>query len=199
MAGKKMTTINLIKKLQSFGRGFFTMADLEKILGLPKNSLKVALSRLAKQGVLERLTRGIYQLSLSPAETMTVANQLYYPAYLSFESALSRYGILSQVPYTQTFATIKKSKKIWLKETEIEYTQLKPELFFGYILAGGIYLARPEKALLDQLYLVSRGKRSLNLKELDLNIINKSALFKFAKKFPPSVQRLLPKISPNFC
>ena len=188
MADKKMTTINLIKKLQSFGRGFFTIADLEKIIGLPRNSLKVALNRLTKQGVLERLTRGVYQLSINPVEARVAANQLYYPSYLSFEAALARHGILSQIPYTQTFATIKKSKKIWLKETEIEYTQIKKELFFGYVLADGIYLARPEKALLDQLYLVSRGKRSLNLKELDLSIINKNRLFKYAKKFPAAVQ-----------
>lgn len=189
MANKKMTTINLIKKLQSFGRGFFTIADLEKIIGLSRNSLKVALNRLIKQGVLERLTRGVYQLSISPVEAGVVANQLYYPSYLSFEAALARYGILSQIPYTQTFATIKKSKKIWLKETEIEYTQLKKELFFGYVLADGIYLARPEKALLDQLYLVSRGRRNLSMEELDLSGINKKILLRYAKKFPASVQQ----------
>jgi len=191
MANKKMTTIDLIKKLQSIGRGFFSIADLEKIIGLPRNSLKVALNRLTRQGVLERLTRGVYQLSINPVEAGVVANQLYYPSYLSFETALAHYDILSQIPFTQTFATIKKSKKIWLRETEIEYTQLKKDLFFGYILTDGIYLARPEKALLDQLYLVSRGKRSLNMEELDLSGINKRILLQYAQKFPVSVQRLI--------
>lgn len=183
-----MTTINLIKKLQSFDSKFFTIADLEKIIDLPRNSLKVALNRLIKQGVLDRLTRGVYQLSINPADTKVVANQLYYPSYLSFEAALSKYGILSQIPYTQTFATIKKSKKIWLKETEIEYTQLKKDLFFGYVLADGINVAQPEKALLDQLYLVSRGKRRLNMEELDLNIMNKKILLQCSEKFPAAVQ-----------
>lgn len=186
-----MTTIDLIKKLQSLGRGFFTIADLENIIGLPRNSLKVALNRLTKQGVLERLTRGVYQLSINPAEARAVANQLYYPSYLSFETALARYGILSQIPYTQTFATIKKSKKLWLKDIEIEYSQLKKDLFFGYILTDGIYIARPEKALLDQLYLVSRGRRRLSTEELDLSVINKKILLQYAKKFPVSVQRLV--------
>src|SRR3989338_7011816 len=157
MVTKRMTTIELIQTLQSLERGYFTVADMEKIIGLSKASLKVALSRLTAKKILTRVKRGVYQLSLSEIDVKKIANQLYYPSYLSFESALSLYGILSQIPYTQTFATLKKSKKMNLGATEVEYTQLKKELFFGYKLENGIYIAQPEKALLDTLYLVSRG------------------------------------------
>ena len=182
-----MITFELIQTLQLLDRGFFTVSDLEKITGLSKGSLKVALSRLTAKKILIRVKRGIYQLSLSQIEPKKIANQLYYPSYLSFESALSSYGILSQVPFSQTFATVKKSKKMNLGNTEIEFTQLKKELFFGYILDQGIYIAQPEKALLDTLYLVSRGKRTLNIDELDLKEINLKNLEEFAKKFPSYV------------
>lgn len=195
MAIQKISAIELVKKLQSFNKDYFTMADLQKITDLPKESLKVALSRLAKKGVLTRIKRGIYQLESSSINIPKIANQLYYPSYLSFESALSRYGILSQVPYTQTFATTKKTKRMSLWGTDVEFRQLKKDLFFGYVMDNGIYVAEPEKALLDQLYMDGRGKGELNIKELDLKEINKKLFEKYAKRFPPYIKKQLDEIT----
>lgn len=194
MATKKLTTMEFIRKLQVLDRGFFTMADLEKITGLERDSLKVTLNRLVKKDILIRLKRGVYQLSLNMVDVGKVANQLYYPSYLSFESALSRYGVLSQIPYTQTFATTRKSKKMIIWNTEIEFTQLKKDLYFGYKLEKGIYIAEPEKALLDQLYITSRGKRTISIEELDLRSINQKILEEYAKKYPSYIGDLLERV-----
>jgi len=194
MAAKRISTIELIKKLQSLDKGYFTMADMQKITNLPRDSLKVAINRLIEKEVLTRIKRGVYQLGFSQVDVAKVANQLYYPSYLSFESALSRYGILSQIPYTQTFATAKRSKKMTLWETGVEFRQLKKELFFGYKMDEGMYVAEPEKALLDQLYMVSRGRGSLNIEELDLKEINKELLEKYSRSFPAYIKKLLDKV-----
>lgn len=186
--------MDFINKLRALDRGFFTIADIEKITGLPRKSLRVTLVRLTAKKLLTRVRRGVYQLSLLEIDVKKIANQLYYPSYLSFETALSLYGILSQIPYTQTFATLKKSKKMTIFNTEVEFTQLKDDLFFGYTLKQSIYIADPEKALLDQLYLVSRGKRNINIEELDLRTINREKLEEYAKKFPSYVNRLLDKV-----
>lgn len=191
MATKRISTIELIKKLQSLDKGYFTTANMQKITDLPRDSLKVAINRLIEKGVLTRIKRGVYQLGFSQVDVPKVANQLYYPSYLSFESALSRYGILSQIPYTQTFATTKRSKKMTLWEAEVEFRQLKKELFFGYKMDDGMYIAEPEKALLDQLYMVSRGRGSLDIEELDLEEINKELLEKYAEQFPPYTKKLV--------
>jgi len=45
--------------------------------------------------------------------------------------------------------------------------------------------------LLDELYMVSRGKAALDIKELDLRIVKKSVLNKYAKRFPSGAQKLL--------
>ena len=79
-----MKTIELINKLKAFDKGYFTIADLQKIIDLPKDSLKVTISRLVAKGVLARIKRGVYQLGFSPVDVPKVANQLYYPSYLSF-------------------------------------------------------------------------------------------------------------------
>jgi len=186
--------MDFIRTLQELDRGFFTVADFEKITGLSRNSLKVALNRLIKQKILIRLKRGIYQLSLSAVDVKKIANQLYYPSYLSFESALSDYSILSQIPFTQTFATTRKSKKMTIWDTEVEFTQVKKDLFFGYTFDKGIYIAEPEKALLDELYLISRGKRTLDIKELDLEKINKEKFDQYAKRFPNYIYSLVNQV-----
>ena len=126
-----MKTLDLIQTLQSLNRDYFTIADLEKITNLSRSSLKVSLSRLVKNKVLIRLKRGIYVLKNSLLNIEKIANQLYYPSYLSFESALSYYGILSQVSYTKTFATNNISKRLILGKTEIEFRRLKSSLFFS--------------------------------------------------------------------
>ena len=194
MVTKRMTTIELIQTLQSLDRVYFSVADMEMITALSKASLKVALSRLTAKKILTRVKRGVYQLSLAEIDVKKIANQLYYPSYLSFESALSIYGILSQIPYTQTFATVKKSKKMNLNNTEVEFTQIKKDLFFGYLLENGIYIAEAEKALLDELYLISRGKRTLNIEELNLKEIKEEKMDEYAKKFPSYIMAEVDKI-----
>lgn len=181
--------VELIKTLYKLDKGYFTFADLERITGLKSTSLKVSVNRLAKKGILTRIKRGVYQLAFSPVDVKKIANQLYYPSYLSFESALSQYGILSQIPAAQTFATLKRSKRLVLWETEVQYRQLNVDLYWGYTLENGIYLAEPEKAILDQLYLVSRGKAAGG--ELDLSGISKRKLTRYAKRFPGYVQPLV--------
>jgi predicted transcriptional regulator of viral defense system len=194
----KPSSFNLIEKLESFGKPYFNLADLEKILGLERRSLYVTLSRLTKAGVLRRLRRGVYELSLRPTDIEKVANQIYYPSYLSFEAALARYGIIAQIPYVLTFATAKRSKKLSIRQTVVEYRQLKKELFFGYRLLSEVLVAEPEKALLDQLYLLSLGKAVLHLDELDLRKLSKKKFLAFAKTYPVKVRNKAQMLAKDF-
>jgi len=152
---------------------------------------------LVKDGVLIRLKRGVYQPVFQDRKLEKVANELYYPSYLSFESALSRYGILSQTPYVLTFATSKPSKRLNLGDKEVEYRQLKKEYFFGYILENGIYVAEPEKALLDHLYMISRGLSADQISELSLIGLDKNKLIKYSRKFPSLVQSQVKELIPK--
>lgn len=180
--------IALVQQLLSFDKPYFSLADLEKILGQQRPSLYVTLNRLVEHGVLVRLRRGVYQAALQGPALPRIANTLVYPSYLSFESALSRYGILSQAPYMLTFATSRRSQRLTLGDTAVQFHQLKAELFFGYTLADGLYVAEPEKALLDQCYLASRGLASLTWEELDLSRLDRDQLTDYSNRFPAAVQ-----------
>jgi predicted transcriptional regulator of viral defense system len=198
MATKKMSDVKLLQILRGFNKSYFTVADFEKILAMKRNVLYVSLNRLVKSGVLVRLKRGVYKAEFQSLELEKISNELYFPSYLSFESVLSRYGILSQTPYSLTFATIKQTKKLNLTGREVEYRKLKKELYFGYRLVGGIYIAEPEKAVLDELYLMSKGKVMSDTNEWSLVGLDKKKLLQYAKKFPLTVQKSIEAFTSRF-
>lgn len=194
MVRRRLTALQWIQALQALPKAYWTVADLEKISKLSRPSLYVTIARLAKAGVIRRLTNGVYQFG-DRAEAVEVAmQQRYQPSYLSFESALSRYGVLSQMSYVLTFATTRPSKQIRWGQTAAAFRRLQPRLFFGYRREGNLMVAEPEKALLDALYLMSKGWLVLPLKELSLNGLDRGKLKRDARRFPPAVKRSLDQL-----
>jgi predicted transcriptional regulator of viral defense system len=186
-----MKGIELLKILQKINKPFYTIPDLEKITNLPRNSLYVALKRWETGEIIERVSQGIYIPMGANVSLENVAAQLYIPNYLSFESALAKYGVLNLIPYTLTFATTRKTKKYTLQKQEIEFRQISPELFFGYEMRNGIYIASPEKAFMDHIYFATRGKTTLDLDELDIKKLSIKTLKDLSNKFPTYVRSYL--------
>lgn len=189
-----MKGIELLKILQNINKPFYTIADLEKVTGLQRNSLYVSLKRWVAEGIVERVAQGIYLPMGSAISMETLAAQLYLPNYLSFESALAGYGILNLIPYTLTFATPRKTKKYLLRKQEIEFRQIALDLFFGYEIKNGIYIASPEKAFLDEVYFLTRGKVTLDFEEIDIKKLSIKRLRDYSKPFPPYVIRRIEDI-----
>ena len=185
-----------IDKLKDYDKTFFTLNDLAVIFGAKEKSLKVALSRWVKNGRILRIRKNVYQLPDKVYDFRKTAWQLYPPCYLSFESALNECGILNQIPYVITFATTNKSKKMTLGQQEIEFRQIKKDLFFGYKTQNDLFVALPEKALADQIYFVSRGLANLNLRELDLSNVSIRKFKSFIKFYPKPTRILTKSIEP---
>jgi predicted transcriptional regulator of viral defense system len=189
-----MKGIELLKELQRINKPFYTIADLEKVTGLQRNSLYVALKRWVAGGIIERVSQGIYLPMGSVISMETLAAQIYLPNYLSFESALAGYGILNLVPYTITFATPRKTKAFLLRKQAVEFRQIARDLFFGFEMKNGIYIASPEKAFLDEIYLLARGKVTLDFDEVDPGKLSMKRLKDYSKSFPPYVRSQLEDI-----
>jgi predicted transcriptional regulator of viral defense system len=189
-----MKAIELLKLLQKMNKPLYTIADLEKITSLPRKSLYVALKRWEGGGIIERVTQGVYVPMGSNISLENVAAQLYIPNYLSFESALAKYGVLNLIPYTLTFATTRKTRKYTLRKQEIEFRQISAELFFGFEMKNGMYIALPEKAILDEVYFVVRGKAALDFDEVDIKKLSSKTLKDYSKRFPAYVQRYIEKM-----
>jgi hypothetical protein len=98
------------------------------------------------------------------------------------------------VPYTLTFATTRKTKRLTVEGRDIEFRQIKKELFCGFEMQDGIYVAKPEKAFLDLVYLASRGIALLDLDEIDLKKLSIAKVKELVKKFPVYTQIYLNKL-----
>ena len=110
---------------------------------------------------------------LNEERLFLIANRLYAPSYVSFEMALSYYGLVPEGVYSITSACSKKTAKFKTPIGEFSYRNLKPQLFFGYCLqqAGKqqYKLAEIEKAVLDYLYLNPKSTRKGDLQEWRFN------------------------------
>jgi predicted transcriptional regulator of viral defense system len=166
-----------------------TGREIARILGITDRSRRVTLSRLVKREVLRRLRRDLYELVLKPSDILEAANAVYRPSYLSFVYGLGKLGILNQKAYEVEFATPKKTKHVEIRGRPVVFRKIDKRLFFGYVLKDNIYIAEPEKALLDTLYLKSKGLADINYAEMNLGGLSKEKLIKMSKKFPSNVQK----------
>ena len=142
--------------------GWFDLATLTQMTSESRQTLQIQLSRWRKAGKLLPLRRGMYALPelyrnqpISPTE---LANGMYAPSYLSLHWALGYYGMIPERVIEYTSVTSRTPKRFDNAFGAFSYRHVKPAAFFGYQVVdlGGsrLFLAEPEKALLDLWYLV---------------------------------------------
>lgn len=59
----------------------------------------------------------------------------------------------------------------------------RKKILFGFVKIDKFLIATPEKALIDELYFMSKNLRKIYLKDLDLSLINKVKFKKLIKKY----------------
>ena len=158
-------------------------------------TLKRMFGRWREKGWLYLLKRGLYELTYPKDYNLPdiyIASKLYSPSYISLETALSNFSIIPEVSMAVTSVTTKPTRKFKNKHGLFIYRSLKPEFFTGYYLekqgAFDIFIAEPEKALIDFLYFKTFRDKNFSLKDerLDRDVIsrlNKKKLNKYAKLF----------------
>ena len=125
------------------------------------NNVNEKISNLVKNGELVRLKKGFYAFSklyqTKPINLISVANTLYSPSYVSFDYALSYYGMIPERVSEVTSATSKNEK---LFDTPIGRFSYKKITLDAYSLGidwiyddieGGRFIATAEKALCDKI------------------------------------------------
>ena len=139
----------------------------------PTRTLEDTLKRLVSEKVFIRLERGKYYVSIKNPSDFEIAYFLCNPSYVSFETALSYHGILSQFPVEITSATVKRSNQKQTQGKIYTYSHIKKELFVGYQRVNDSLIADPKKALVDQIYFSIKGiKSTVNLNEYNLRKVN---------------------------
>lgn len=174
-----------VNKIHNSGQKIFSLHDLSRLLeiSVPRSARAIA-NKLVSIQILARLEKNSYMTVNPSPSRFTIANLLFSPSYISLETALNYHGILSQFPHEITSVTPKKSTTKQADGQIFSYAHIKTILFFGYEKTDDQLIALPEKALLDQLYLSSKGLRTIHLDEYDLARINQPRFYRFGKLFP---------------
>lgn len=178
-----MSTYKYLNKITRSGKKLFTSLDIQEVLDIRvKRTLEDIIKRFIDANILIHLEKGKYLLADSTVTDFEIAQFLYSPSYISFETALNYHGILSQFPTETTSATTKTSAQKIVAEKAYSYSKISTKLFTGYYRERDFLIADPEKALFDQLYMISKGlKTEQYLDEMDYTSINKKALNKYIK------------------
>ena len=134
----------------------FSLNDIRKI---EPDFYRPRLNEWQAKRYIKKIRRGYYMfadLALNEETLFLMANKLYVPSYVSFETALSYYGLIPEGVYSITSVSTKKTARFKAPVAEFAYRKIKPSLFFGYKLekqkGQGYKIAQMEKALLDHLY-----------------------------------------------
>jgi predicted transcriptional regulator of viral defense system len=145
------------------------------LAGADAQDVRRQLSRWTSAGRLFQLRRGLYALA-PPYQRVRphpflVANRLVGASYVSLQAALAFYGLIPEtVPVVTSVTTGRPG--VW--DTPLgryEYRHIKPGLLYGYTLVEVIdgqraFVATPEKALLDLVYLTPDGDTPYYVREL---------------------------------
>lgn len=178
------STTNIIRQLTEKQIALFSLGDFDRLFNIKNNNtLYKKIARLEKKRLIKKLIKGKYYFLLNATNDFTIANYLYQPSYISLESALSFYGIITGFSYRITSISTKKSRAFDIDQKEFQYSQIASHLFWGYEKKENFLIAEKEKALLDYLYFSLKGLRSIDWGEFDLTEISKQKLFRFAKGF----------------
>ncbi len=137
------------------------------------------IKRALKKGELIRLKRGVYCLSSTfqkqPVNLFELAQKLYWPSYVSLESALSYYHLIPEAVYTTTSVTLKNATDIKTPLGNFSYTHLAIKHFeIGFqrveTQTSVFLMAAPLKALCDLVYWQKKTYKKLADLEDDLRL-----------------------------
>ena len=111
--------------------------------------------------------------SKTPAHPFAAANALKKASYVSLQSALAHHGMIPEYVPVTTSITTGRPEELSTPKGRFQFRHVRVPLFFGFAemeIARDqmALLARPEKALVDLLYLTPHSDRVEYLRELRL-------------------------------
>jgi len=187
-----------LKRLEK--KPYFTVEDVAAAFGIKPESARVLCSRYAKDGVFVRLKNNFYipqqkWEGFSGREFMIISNFLQVPSYISFMTALSFYGVTTQIQrgfYEN--ASLKRSARFEAAGASFSYYKLQKQHYFDFVKKDGVFIATKEKAFIDALQLYCFGKYSIDFSSLDLKKLDKNKLKVILRAFPEKTKKTVKKL-----
>jgi predicted transcriptional regulator of viral defense system len=170
----EMQIAEVLQKLKQLNQACIQTRDAAAFLHLTTLQASKVLERLAKYNHLIHINRGLWAFpeKIDPLilpEYLTIP----FPSYISLQTALYHYGMISQLPTVIYAVSLARTKVISTPLAEFSIHHLDANFFFGFELLPGTFIkmATPEKALIDILYLSAAKTRLFrSLPEIELPI-----------------------------
>ena len=198
-----MKFVNLLEKVSDLP--VFTVRFLAAGENLAQ--IRLQINRWVKDGKIIRLHKGLYTLA-EPykkviSEPFCIANSLKQASYVSLHSALSWYAMIPEFVPAVTSITTGRPQTIETPLGRFEFRHISKKYFWGYQqvelkFGQTAFIAHPEKALLDLIYLTPDSDKIAFIEELRLQNfeqINRAVLCEFVERFQsPKLNRALANI-----
>lgn len=140
----------------------FSFEDASRAGNLSRQSLKVMLSRMEKEGFVERIEKGKYLIIPLGARKgsytineFIIGSHLVKPAVLAYWSALNYHGLTEQIPNTVFIQTTSRKKEQHIEILGVRYRIIRvtKKKFFGsekvWIDDVAVDITDPEKTIVD--------------------------------------------------
>ena len=185
--------------LNKIRKPYFGYEEIARVRGISLGSAKVTASRYVRQGLLLRLKKNLYVRrevwnAANKEDKFRLANLGQSPSYISLMTALAYYEITTQVQ--QNFfesVAIRRTKEIQVNGSVFKYSKINESLFFEFKKENGIFIAGPEKALLDAFYLMSYGRYTIDISALNTDKLDRKIIRQLSREFPLKTQNMLNK------
>jgi len=166
----KLGSVEAYADLRQLGRPVFTTREAAALWRDEQTSASRRLGRFEKAGLTRRVQRGLWTLD-SEIEPRVAAPYLTapLPSYVSLFSALADHGMIEQLPRQISLVSLGRPRRIVTGLGVYVVHQLAPALFGGFEGSDRSgYLAQPEKALFDLVYVRAAAGSRAYLPELSL-------------------------------
>lgn len=178
---------NDLKKIK---KTYFSYQDIARTLAISEESARVIATRYVKQGYLLRLKNNYYLFkekwdNLDYIEKIKIANIIQVPSYISLMTALSYYEVTTQIQqnYFESISLYRTFSRE-IGNTTFKYSKIKESYYFGFSKDKGFFIALPEKAFIDALYLNYKGKYHLDINSIDLEKLDQNKISNILQSYP---------------
>lgn len=189
--------IGNLKRLRK--KRFFSTRDVQDIFNINAASSRVLCTRYVQKGIFLRLKKDMYVLEdvfeyMTGYDMMILSNYIQVPSYVSFCTALAYYELTTQVQqgYYEC-AAVKRSVQYEVEDRIFVYHKVREGLFCGFEKKEDLFIALPEKALLDTAYLCSLGRYNADFSAIDFEKVDWEKVESFSADFPKQTRLFLEK------
>lgn len=189
-----MRTTDSYARLRAYGQPVIETHEAAARLGASSNAATKVLRSVEQAGLARRLRRGLWALDVD-VDPLVVAPYLTapYPAYVSLWSALSRHDMIEQIPAAVHVVTLDRSRDIDTPVGRFKLHHVAAPLFNGFDGdARRGYVARPEKALFDTVYVTTPRGGGVHFPELTIpDGFDRALLDGWISAIPPGRMRTI--------